>query len=150
MRNWCVPLSIFYLFNQNKIKKMRNDSNKPLPKNIDEYLMDVPEKQRLALEELRQIIRETAPKAEEVISYGMPAFKHHGMLVYFAAFKNHCSLFAANSTLIGAMYLELKAYKTSKGTIQFTPEKPLPVALVQKIVLERVRQNEAKAAAKKK
>jgi uncharacterized protein YdhG (YjbR/CyaY superfamily) len=129
---------------------MRNDSDKMPVKNIDEYLHDVPEKQRLALEELRQIIRETAPKAEEVISYGMPAFKYHGMLVYFAAFKNHCSLFAANATLIEDMYPELKAYKISKGTIQFTPEKPLPVALVQKIVLARMKQNEEIAAAKKK
>jgi uncharacterized protein YdhG (YjbR/CyaY superfamily) len=129
---------------------MRNDSDKIPVKNIDEYLLDVPEKQRLALEELRQIIRKTAPKAEEVISYGMPAFKYHGMLVYFAAFKNHCSLFAANVTLIEDLYPELKAYKTSKGTIQFTPEKPLPVALVQKIVLVRMKQNEEIAAAKKK
>jgi uncharacterized protein YdhG (YjbR/CyaY superfamily) len=117
---------------------MRNDSDKMPVKNIDEYLLDIPEKQRLALEELRQIIRETAPKAEEVISYGMPAFKYH------------CSLFAANATLIEGLYPELKAYKTSKGTIQFTPEKPLPVALVQKIVLARMKQNEEIAAAKKK
>jgi uncharacterized protein YdhG (YjbR/CyaY superfamily) len=80
----------------------------------------------------------------------MPAFKYHGMLVYFAAFKNHCSLFAANATLIEEMYPELKTYKTSKGTIQFTPEKPLPVALIQKIVLARMKQNEEKAATKKK
>jgi uncharacterized protein YdhG (YjbR/CyaY superfamily) len=129
---------------------MRNDSDKIPAKNIDEYLLDIPENQRLALETLRQIILETAPKAEEVISYGMPAFKYHGMLVYFAAFKNHCSLFAANATLIEDLYPELKEYKTSKGTIQFTPEKPLPVALVRKIILERMKQNEEKAAAKKK
>jgi uncharacterized protein YdhG (YjbR/CyaY superfamily) len=129
---------------------MRNDSDKIPVKNIDEYLLDVPEKQRLALEALRQIIKETAPKADEVISYGMPAFKYHGILVYFAAFKNHCSLFAANSTLIGEMYPELKAYKTSKGTIQFTPEKPLPIGLVQKIVLLRMKENEEIAATKKK
>jgi uncharacterized protein YdhG (YjbR/CyaY superfamily) len=129
---------------------MRNDLDKIPVKNIDEYLLDVTEKQRLALEALRQIIRETAPDAEEVISYGMPAFKYHGMLVYFAAFKNHCSLFAANATLNADIYPELKAYKTSKGTIQFTPEKPLPVALVQKIVLARMKQNEEIAKAKMK
>jgi uncharacterized protein YdhG (YjbR/CyaY superfamily) len=129
---------------------MRSEKDKIPAKNIDEYFLDVPENQRLALEEIRQIIRETAPSAEEVISYGMPAFKYHGMLVYFAAFKNHCSLFAANATLIEEMYPELKTYKTSKGTIQFTPEKPLPVALIQKIVLARMKQNEEKAATKKK
>jgi uncharacterized protein YdhG (YjbR/CyaY superfamily) len=129
---------------------MRNESDKMPLKNIDDYLLQIPENQRIALEELRQIIRETAPKSEEVISYGMPAFKYHGMLVYFAAFKNHCSLFAANAMLIKDMYPELKAFKTSKGTIQFTPEKPLPVALIQKIVLTRMKQNEEKAMAKKK
>jgi uncharacterized protein YdhG (YjbR/CyaY superfamily) len=129
---------------------MRNEKDKISVKNIDEYLLDVPENQRLALEELRQIIRETAPNAEEVISYGMPAFKYHGMLVYFAAFKNHCSLFAANATMIEDLYPELKSYKTSKGTIQFTPEKPLPFALVQKIVLLRMKENEEKAKAAKR
>jgi uncharacterized protein YdhG (YjbR/CyaY superfamily) len=127
---------------------MRHDSDKIPVKSIDEYLLDIPENQRIALEELRQIIRETAPKAEEVISYGMPAFKYHGMLVYFAAFKNHCSLFAANATLIEDIYPELKAYKTSKGTIQFTPEKPLPPDLIKTIVLVRMKENEEKAMAK--
>lgn len=118
-------------------------------KNIDEYLMYLPEKQRLALEEVRQVIMDTAPEAEEVISYGMPAFKYHGMLVYFAAFKNHCSFFSGNATLIADMYPELKAYKTSKGTLQFTPEKPLPADLIKKIVLVRMAQNEEKIASKK-
>ena len=129
---------------------MRHDSEKIPIKNIDDYLLNIPENQRIALEEVRQIIRDTAPTAEEVISYGMPAFKYHGMLVYFAAFKNHCSLFAANATMIEDLHPELKAYKTSKGTIQFTPEKPLPAALVQKIILIRMKENEEKALAKKK
>ena len=129
---------------------MRSETDKIPVKNIDEYLFDIPENQRLALEEIRQIIRETAPDAEEVISYGMPAFKYYGMLVYFAAFKNHCSLFAANATMIEDLYPELKAYKTSKGTIQFTPEKPLPVGLVQKIILSRMKENKEKAVSLKK
>lgn len=129
---------------------MKNEKDKIPIKNIDEYLLDVPENQRTALEVLRQIIRETAPDAEEVISYGMPAFKYYGMLVYFAAFKNHCSLFAANATMIEDLYPELKAYKTSKGTIQFTPEKPLPVGLVQKIILSRMKENKEKAVSLKK
>lgn len=118
-------------------------------KNIDDYLLYLPEKQRLVLEEVRQVIRETAPQAEEVISYGMPAFKYHGALVYFGAFKNHCSFFSGNATLLAKMYPELKAYKTSKGTLQFTPENPLPRDLIKKIVLERMMENEEKMATKK-
>jgi len=110
-------------------------------KNIDDYIALQPEKAQVFLEKLRQIIKATAPDAEEVISYGMPAFRYHGMLVYFAAFKNHYSLFPANSGLITAMKDELKMYKTSKGTIQFTFEQPMPVALIKKIVKERVKQN---------
>jgi uncharacterized protein YdhG (YjbR/CyaY superfamily) len=128
---------------------MRVKVEVPTIKNIDEYLMYLPEKQRLVLEEVRQVIKETAPEAEEVISYGMPAFKYHGALVYFGAFKNHCSFFSGNATLMADMYPELKAYKTSKGTLQFTPEKPLPADLIKKIVLMRMMQNEEKIAAKK-
>ena len=118
-------------------------------KNIDDYLSQLPENQRIVLEELRQTIREAAPQAEEIISYQMPAFKYNGMLVYFAAFKNHCSLFGGNATVIKEMAAELKDYKTSTGTIQFTVDKPLPAALVRKIVLARVQQNEDKVKIKK-
>jgi uncharacterized protein YdhG (YjbR/CyaY superfamily) len=110
-------------------------------KTIDEYLAYQPEKVMEALENLRQIIRETAPEAEEVISYGIPAYKYHGMLVYFAAYKKHCSLFAGNGALTEQMEEQLKAYKTSKGTIQFTVEKPLPDELVREIVKIRMKQN---------
>jgi uncharacterized protein YdhG (YjbR/CyaY superfamily) len=113
-------------------------------KTIDEYLAYQPEKVMEVLENLRQIIRETAPEAEEVISYGIPAYKYHGMLVYFAAYKKHCSLFAGNGALTEQMEEQLKAYKTSKGAIQFTVEKPLPDELVRKIVKIRMKQNEEK------
>jgi uncharacterized protein YdhG (YjbR/CyaY superfamily) len=113
-------------------------------KTIDEYLAYQPEKVMEVLENLRQIIRETAPEAEEVISYGIPAYKYHGMLVYFAAYKKHCSLFAGNGALTEQMEEQLKAYKTSKGTIQFTVEKPIPDELVRKIVKIRMKQNEEK------
>jgi uncharacterized protein YdhG (YjbR/CyaY superfamily) len=113
-------------------------------KTIDEYLAYQPEKVMEVLENLRQIIRETAPEAEEVISYGIPAYKYQGMLVYFAAYKKHCSLFAGNGVLTEQMEEQLKAYKTSKGTIQFTVEKPLPDELVRKIVKIRMKQNEEK------
>jgi uncharacterized protein YdhG (YjbR/CyaY superfamily) len=118
-------------------------------KTIDEYLAFQPEKVMEVLENLRQIIRETAPEAEEVISYGIPAYKYHGMLVYFAAYKKHCSLFAGNGALTEQMQEQLKAYKTSKGTIQFTVEKPLPDELVREIVKIRMKQNEEKMKNKK-
>lgn len=108
-------------------------------KDTDSYLALQPEKVRDVLEKLRQTIKSSAPEAEEVISYGMPAFRYHGMLVYFAAFKNHCSFFPGS--IVEKMKNELKNYKTSKGTIQFTAEKPLPTALVKKIVKARVKEN---------
>jgi uncharacterized protein YdhG (YjbR/CyaY superfamily) len=116
---------------------------------IDDYLFQLPENQQLALEELRQVIRDTAPEAEEMISYGMPAFKHYGMLVYFAAFKNHCSFFVGNGSLVKEMGDVLKGYKTVTSGIHFTPQKPLPVELVKEIVLKRMAQNAANMVAKK-
>ncbi|MBS1553039.1 MAG: DUF1801 domain-containing protein [Bacteroidetes bacterium] len=108
-------------------------------KDTDSYLALQPEKVREVLEKLRQTIKSSAPEAEEVISYGLPAFRYHGMLVYFAAFKNHCSFFPGS--IVEKMKNELKNYKTSKGTIQFTAEKPLPAALVKKIIKARVKEN---------
>jgi len=121
----------------------------PLPKNIDEYLITLPPQVSAVLEKLRQTIKQAAPDAEEVISYSMPAFKYHGMLVYFAAFKDHCSFFPGNAGLIDTMKEELKAYKTSKGTIQFTVEKPLAATLVKKIVKARMKENLSKQKNKK-
>lgn len=116
-------------------------------KTIDEYLESLPEKEMIALHKLRKVIKSVAPDAEELISYGMPAFKYHGMLVYFAAFKNHCSFFPGSSHIIKS-FDELKPFKTAKGTIQFTADKPLPVALVRKIVKARMEENEARQIAK--
>lgn len=113
---------------------------KPTAKNIDEYLLAHPPAVREVLERLRHTIKTTAPKAEEVISYGMPAFRFHGILVYFAAFTKHCSLFPGKA-VVAAMKKDLKGYKTSAGTIQFTLEKPLPVSLVRKIVKARIKAN---------
>ncbi len=111
-------------------------------KNIDEYLDELPDKKaRMMLENLRKIIRSVAPHADEVISYSMPGFKYHGPLVYFASFKNHCSFFPGNSSLIAKMEKELKPYRTAKGTIQFTVNQPLPASLVKKIVRARIKEN---------
>jgi len=117
-------------------------------KNVDEYLAAVPKEARAALEKLRRTIKAAAPMATETISYQMPMYKHHGMVVGFAAFKNHCSLFPG-SGVMDAYKKELKDYETSKGTIRFTIDKPLPATLVKKLVRDRIKQNEAHAKKKK-
>jgi uncharacterized protein YdhG (YjbR/CyaY superfamily) len=113
---------------------------------VGEYLRAVPPKQRAALEKVRKAIHAAAPGSVEVISYGMPAFKYRGrMLVYFAAFKDHCSFFPASGGLLAAHRSELKDFEASgKGTLRFTPEKPLPAALLKKLVKWRIKENEAR------
>ncbi len=114
------------------------------PKEMDEYLARLPEPARSTLNKMRALIRSVAPsEATETISYGIPAFKYKGMLVWFAAFSNHCSLFPGSS-VIEAFKNELKGFSTSKGTIHFPVDKPLPAALVKKLVKARVAQNEQK------
>jgi len=108
---------------------------------VNAYLRAVPPAPRAALQKLRKTIKAAAPEATEVISYGIPMFKHHGMLVGYAAFKDHCSLFMSTN-LTKALKKELASYDTSKGTIRFTADKPLPAALVRKLVKARVAQNE--------
>ena len=112
---------------------------------VDEYLADVAEPAHSTLQKVRAMIRASAPKeATEAISYGMPAFKYKGSLVGYAVFKEHCSFFPMSGTLIEEMQDDLKKYKTSKGTIQFPSDKPLPAALVKKLVKARVLENESK------
>jgi uncharacterized protein YdhG (YjbR/CyaY superfamily) len=111
---------------------------------VEKYLAKVPSEHRATLEKLRKTIRATAPKAIEVISYGVPTFKLDGrMLVSYAAFKEHCSFFPGAAP-IKAHEDELKSYKTSKGTIRFPTSKPLPAALVKKLVKTRIEENEAR------
>jgi len=113
-------------------------------KNVEEYLAGVPEPARSTLQKLRAAIRSAVPpQAIETISYGIPAFKHKRVLVWFAAFSNHCSLFPSAS-VVEAFKSELKGFSISKGTIQFPTDKPLPPALVKKIVKLRVAQNASK------
>jgi uncharacterized protein YdhG (YjbR/CyaY superfamily) len=114
---------------------------KTTEKNIDNYLTALEPKVAASLQRLRKTIKETAPEAEEVISYNMPAFKYHGMLVYFAAFKNHCSLFGGNAAIVKEMKPLLKNFVTTKSSIHFTPEKPLPIVLIIKIVKPRMKEN---------
>ena len=118
--------------------------NKPIAKNVDEYLKKVPAVQRKALQNLREAIKEAAPQATEGIGYGMPYYKYCGRLLYFAAFKDHLSFFPADKATITKFKPLLKKFKTSAGTIQFTPERPIPATLVKEIVKWRIVKNEAK------
>lgn len=109
------------------------------PSTVEDYMAGLPDASRAALEKLRKTIKAAAPLATETISYGMPAFKDRGRILgYYAAFKDHYSLFPASKQVIADHEEELKPYFTSKGTIRFEPGKPLPVALVKKIVEARL------------
>src|SRR5713226_975456 len=103
------------------------------PKNTDEYLAGVPEPARSTLNKVRAAIRSAVPpEATEGVRFGMPGFKYKGSLVWFAAFSSHCRLFPTAS-VIEAFKNELKGFSTSKGTIHFPTDKPLPIALVKKL-----------------
>jgi uncharacterized protein YdhG (YjbR/CyaY superfamily) len=108
---------------------------------IDEYLAALSDDKRAALEKLRKTIRATAPKAEECISYQIAAYRQDGMLVGFGATANHCAFYLMSSSIVEAHREELKDYDTSKGTIRFQPDKPLPVGLVRKLVKARIAEN---------
>jgi uncharacterized protein YdhG (YjbR/CyaY superfamily) len=112
------------------------------PRTVHEYLAGVPEPARTLLTRIRAIITAAVPKeAVETISYGMPAFKYRGMLVWFAAFSNHCSLFPG-SAIIELFKEDLKNFSTTKGTIHFPMDKPVPAAIIRKIVKAKVAENE--------
>jgi uncharacterized protein YdhG (YjbR/CyaY superfamily) len=132
------------------MKKVKSNSRRSsaksnaAPKTVDEYLASVPEPARSTLGKIRAAIRSAVPaQATETISYRMPAFKHKRVLVWFAAFSDHCSLFPT-AAVIETFKNELKGFSTSKGTIHFPIDKPLPIALVKKLVKARVAQNEIK------
>lgn len=107
-------------------------------KSVDEYLSSVPAEQRAQLEQIRSTIKKLVPEAEEKISYNMPMFYLGGMFSGFAAFKNHCSYFPCSGGVLKNFSKELSSYKTSKGTIQFTLDHPLPPPLLKKIVAARL------------
>jgi uncharacterized protein YdhG (YjbR/CyaY superfamily) len=113
------------------------------PRDVEDYLARVPTIQRKALEQLRRTIKSIVPDAVEVISYQIPTFKLNGrMLVSYAAFNEHCSFFPGAGP-VDAHGDDLKSFVTSKGTVRFTPEKPLPAVLVKKLVRTRIKLNEA-------
>ena len=111
------------------------------PQTVDEYFDRLSEPARSALHKMRQAIRSVVPPdATEIISYNIPAFEHKKVLVWYAAFTNHCSLFPTKAVL-EAFKDELKGFTVSKGTVQFPLAKPMPVALIKKLVKARVEQN---------
>ena len=116
---------------------------KAVAKNVNEYLAGLPEPARTTLKRVRAVIRSVVPvETTEVISYGIPTFKYKRGLVAFAAFKDHCSFFPMGSSVLDAFKEELKGFRVSKGTLHFPLDRPLPAALVKKIVRARIAQNE--------
>ncbi|MGE3841455.1 MAG: iron chaperone [Vicinamibacterales bacterium] len=116
------------------------------PSSIDEYIAAAPAMARPILREIRRVIRVVVPTAEEIISYRMPAFRRHGILVYFAAFKNHIGLFPPVSG-DAALEKAIAPYAGPKGNLKFPLDEPIPYGLIRRIVRLRVRQDTARAAA---
>ena len=125
------------------------DSAKNKAATVDGYIAGFPKEIQEQLQKIRSTIKKAAPKAEEIISYQMPAYKYHGMLVYFAGYKNHIG-FYATPTGHAAFKKELSAYKEGKGSVQFPHNQPLPLALISRIVKFRVKENMEKEKIKKK
>ena len=119
------------------------------PKNVDEYIAGQPDEVQPMLEQMRVIIRSVAPNAEEVVSYGVPVYKHHGMFIGFGVHKGGCSLYAMNTRILGEFSSELKGAKISGSTLHFDVKKKLPVTLVKKLVKARMKQNEERAMLKR-
>ncbi len=115
--------------------------SRPKPSTVDAYLARLPDDKRIALERLRRTILAAAPGAEECISYGLPAFRFRGrMLVWFGATANHCSFYPGG--VVEECKADLEPYDTSKGTVRFQPDKPLPATLVRKLVKARIAVND--------
>jgi uncharacterized protein YdhG (YjbR/CyaY superfamily) len=110
------------------------------PLTIDEYISAFPPETQKLLEQVRSTIKKVAPEAQEAISYQMPAFKYHGLLVWFAGYKNHIGFYPKASG-IEFFKKEISAYKWAKGSVQFPLDKPLPLGLITKIVKYRVQEN---------
>ena len=124
---------------------MKQATKAAVPKTVDEYLATAPEPQRGTLQKVRAVIQSVLPEgATECISYRIPVVKYRGMLVGYAAFSDHCSLFGMSGTLLGPFREELKKYSTSKGTIRFPVDKPLPATLIKRLVKDAIKQKHAK------
>src|SRR6185436_2100318 len=108
---------------------------------VDDYMATLPEKARIILEEVRQVIIKTSTGAEEVISYQLPALKFHGMLIYYSAYKEHISLSFPSATVFKDLEKELEGYEVGKSTIKFSMDKPMPKKLITAIVKHRMQEN---------
>ena len=113
------------------------------PGTHDEFLAAIPGPARSALQKLREQIRDAAPEAEEYMGYGVPAFRQNGALVSYGAAKTHLSFYVQSSQVMEAFAAELTGFKTSKGTVFFQPDKPIPATLVKKLVKARLAENQA-------
>lgn len=125
------------------------DSGNTLPFTVDEYIAGFPKELQQLLKTIRSTIKKAAPNAEELISYQMPAYKFHGVLVYFAGFKNHIGFYATPTGHV-AFKKELAIYRQGKGSVQFPHNQPLPLALISRIVKFRVKENLEREKLKKK
>ena len=117
-------------------------------RSVDDYISSLPENRREVVSQFRELIKKTVPGVKEKISYQMPAFDFNGPLVWFAAFTEHYSLFPHGQQM-GELEKELKPYRTSKGTLQFAADKPLPKKILKDIIKYRVKQNIERSNAKK-
>lgn len=126
-------------------------SARRIPKTIDQYLASVNANHRAALQTIREAIHAAAPNADECISYGIPAFRLNGRsLVFFGAWANHCAFYPGSSSTLKKFRNELRDFQSSKGTLRFSPDKPLPVALVKRLVKARIAENNARATTKRR
>jgi uncharacterized protein YdhG (YjbR/CyaY superfamily) len=128
---------------------MDKNQDKKTAKDVDDYLNNLPPEVKTTLENLRKTIKATAPMAEEIISYQIPTYRYHGALVHFMAHKDYCSFFVVNKSILENFKEELIDYDISGTTIHFTMKNPIPANLVEKIVKERIRQNELRVNIKK-
>ncbi len=119
--------------------------SKPLPATVDEYIASFPENIRTRLNELRAAIKKGAPKADEIISYGMAGYKHNGAVAYFAGYKTHIGLYPR----MAEFKKELEKYEGSKGTVKFKIDEPIPSKLVTQMIKFQVIKNQEKALTKK-
>ncbi len=129
--------------------KPKSMDSKTAYNTVDEYIAAQSETIQPILNQLREVIKSAAPTASEIISYGMPAYKIHGVLVYFSANKHHIGFYPTGSPIV-VFSDELTAYKTSKGAIQFPLKTPVPIDLVRRIVEFRVNEDEIKSISKNK
>ena len=121
---------------------------KVVPETVDQYIAAFPADVKTRMQQIRKTIKAAAPKANELISYQMPGYKYFGMLVYFAAFKNHIGFYPGAGGIL-EFYKKLSSFKSAKGSVQFPHDRPIPYDIISKIVKFRVKQNEEKLSLKK-